>query len=456
MFRHTPHSVKLRLPSASLAVSQAKRAPQYAAYVPEKRIVYAPWRAVGAVMHGDAIPGARLTSRELVLGQARAGMCPSADERLSFQPAWGGRSRDENEMGKATLENGCLPAQWLHAKRALVHGCTQLTLRRRQLESPMNKMFLKGRPGCDGESERLLPSQLDGPGSIPSGIAPPDSRMRESCQAMQLVGGFSRGSPVSPVLAFRRCCILTSIPPHRLYTPAKWRHWTTRRRKTARQCAPGNRLPGSSENSKPFATCAVANHTKGPVPRASCSQSESGHVNGKEIATPPFSLCGYILCERAASLPLRYCHCRPKAAVFLLYFSPLPEDKEDRLQHSVHVTDIDQPVARVDSSSSTTVDDSDKDPNIELSSLESDYFDDVSSDEERVKNVASSSAPNTAQPDIIAEASTQRLGDSIGLESGVGFSIQPSLTKASSAPMSNTLIDISHGWKRLWNGEGGG
>ncbi|KAJ8891231.1 hypothetical protein PR048_010746 [Dryococelus australis] len=39
----------------------------------------------------------------------------------------------------------------------------------------------------------------------------PDFRMWESCQTMPLVGGFSRGSPVSPALSFRRCTILTSI-----------------------------------------------------------------------------------------------------------------------------------------------------------------------------------------------------------------------------------------------------
>ncbi|KAJ8874216.1 hypothetical protein PR048_025058 [Dryococelus australis] len=36
-------------------------------------------------------------------------------------------------------------------------------------------------------------------------------RMWESCQAMPLVGGFSRRSPVSPALVFRRCSILISV-----------------------------------------------------------------------------------------------------------------------------------------------------------------------------------------------------------------------------------------------------
>ncbi|KAJ8866142.1 hypothetical protein PR048_033666 [Dryococelus australis] len=44
----------------------------------------------------------------------------------------------------------------------------------------------------------------------------PDVRKRESCRTMPLVGGFSRGSPVSPALSFRCCSILTSLHPHRL------------------------------------------------------------------------------------------------------------------------------------------------------------------------------------------------------------------------------------------------
>ncbi|KAJ8877259.1 hypothetical protein PR048_021713 [Dryococelus australis] len=43
------------------------------------------------------------------------------------------------------------------------------------------------------------------------GRVTPDFRMWESCRTMPLVGGFSRGSPVFPILSFRRCSILTSI-----------------------------------------------------------------------------------------------------------------------------------------------------------------------------------------------------------------------------------------------------
>ncbi|KAJ8896995.1 hypothetical protein PR048_002341 [Dryococelus australis] len=56
----------------------------------------------------------------------------------------------------------------------------------------------------------LLASHQRDPSSFPDRVTP-DFRMWESCQTMPLVGGFSRGYPVSPTLSFRRCSILTSI-----------------------------------------------------------------------------------------------------------------------------------------------------------------------------------------------------------------------------------------------------
>ncbi|KAJ8872451.1 hypothetical protein PR048_026055 [Dryococelus australis] len=67
------------------------------------------------------------------------------------------------------------------------------------------------------------PTKADEPGSIPGRVTP-DFRMWESCRTMPQVGGFSRGSPASPVLAFRRCSILASLHPHRL---SRSRHWRT-------------------------------------------------------------------------------------------------------------------------------------------------------------------------------------------------------------------------------------
>ncbi|KAJ8875075.1 hypothetical protein PR048_022965 [Dryococelus australis] len=50
---------------------------------------------------------------------------------------------------------------------------------------------------------RLLASHLGERGSISDGVARRYFRMRESYRTMPLVGGFSRGSPVSPALSFR-------------------------------------------------------------------------------------------------------------------------------------------------------------------------------------------------------------------------------------------------------------
>ncbi|KAJ8895220.1 hypothetical protein PR048_000545 [Dryococelus australis] len=61
---------------------------------------------------------------------------------------------------------------------------------------------------------RLLAFHPGEPGSIPDGIAPPVFALWESCQTMPLVGGFARGSPVSPAFPFRRCYLLTSLRPH--------------------------------------------------------------------------------------------------------------------------------------------------------------------------------------------------------------------------------------------------
>ncbi|KAJ8897802.1 hypothetical protein PR048_003152 [Dryococelus australis] len=52
-------------------------------------------------------------------------------------------------------------------------------------------------------------------GSIPGGIAPEFSQW-ESCRMMPLVGEFPWASPVTSILAFWRCSILTSFQPHRL------------------------------------------------------------------------------------------------------------------------------------------------------------------------------------------------------------------------------------------------
>ncbi|KAJ8865875.1 hypothetical protein PR048_033398 [Dryococelus australis] len=57
------------------------------------------------------------------------------------------------------------------------------------------------RPGAAGAERNLVQSQAGSP----------DFRKWESCRTMPLVGGFSRGFPVSPTPSFRRCSIFTSI-----------------------------------------------------------------------------------------------------------------------------------------------------------------------------------------------------------------------------------------------------
>ncbi|KAJ8884594.1 hypothetical protein PR048_016451 [Dryococelus australis] len=63
-------------------------------------------------------------------------------------------------------------------------------------------------PGRDGVEGRALTFHQGEPGSIPSDV--PNFRTLESCRAMPLVGGFSRGFPLSPALA---------LQPYLIYSP---------------------------------------------------------------------------------------------------------------------------------------------------------------------------------------------------------------------------------------------
>ncbi|KAJ8868993.1 hypothetical protein PR048_030539 [Dryococelus australis] len=58
-----------------------------------------------------------------------------------------------------------------------------------------------------------VPRHQGEPRLIP-GRFTPGFRKWESCRTIPLVGGFSRGSPISPALSFRRCFIVTSLHPH--------------------------------------------------------------------------------------------------------------------------------------------------------------------------------------------------------------------------------------------------
>ncbi|KAJ8870168.1 hypothetical protein PR048_029181 [Dryococelus australis] len=67
-------------------------------------------------------------------------------------------------------------------------------------KTPVTHPFNNSLPGAVS----LVASHLGDPGSISGRVT------AESCRTMPLVGGFSRGSPVSPAISFRRCSILTS------------------------------------------------------------------------------------------------------------------------------------------------------------------------------------------------------------------------------------------------------
>ncbi|KAJ8898060.1 hypothetical protein PR048_003420 [Dryococelus australis] len=85
----------------------------------------------------------------------------------------------------------------------------------REISLPMSSETAPWRDGRDergGVAERLACSPPTKANRVKSQAASiPYFRMWESCQTMPLFAGFSRGSPVSPALSFRRCFVLNSI-----------------------------------------------------------------------------------------------------------------------------------------------------------------------------------------------------------------------------------------------------
>ncbi|KAJ8870512.1 hypothetical protein PR048_029535 [Dryococelus australis] len=82
--------------------------------------------------------------------------------------------------------------------------------------NPLEVSFVVGplerRPLQMGVAERLARSPPTKTNRVRSPAGSPEFRKWESCRTMPLVGGFSRGSPVSPVLSSFRCrYIFTSI-----------------------------------------------------------------------------------------------------------------------------------------------------------------------------------------------------------------------------------------------------
>ncbi|KAJ8888396.1 hypothetical protein PR048_007886 [Dryococelus australis] len=82
--------------------------------------------------------------------------------------------------------------------------------------------------GHDGVVVRLLSSTKGEPGSIPGRVTLPDFRKWESLWTMPMVGGFSRGSPVSLALAFRRCSIIALFHLNKLSRPHKMANFAHR------------------------------------------------------------------------------------------------------------------------------------------------------------------------------------------------------------------------------------
>ncbi|KAJ8897410.1 hypothetical protein PR048_002756 [Dryococelus australis] len=69
-----------------------------------------------------------------------------------------------------------------------------------------------GKPGRSNSKRNFIPTLLHTRTGFDSRLGRlQDLHMREPCQTMPLVGGFSRGSPVFPALAFCRCSILFLI-----------------------------------------------------------------------------------------------------------------------------------------------------------------------------------------------------------------------------------------------------
>ncbi|KAJ8894349.1 hypothetical protein PR048_006977 [Dryococelus australis] len=73
------------------------------------------------------------------------------------------------------------------------------------------KIVLRIQRGRGGVVARLLACQLGESGSTPGGVAPDFSTWQSSRTTPPLAGGFSRGYPVSPALAFRRCSTLIRL-----------------------------------------------------------------------------------------------------------------------------------------------------------------------------------------------------------------------------------------------------
>ncbi|KAJ8879090.1 hypothetical protein PR048_019696 [Dryococelus australis] len=124
----------------------------------------------------------------------------------------------QSQTVERTARNGIASGLTListHKLTPVFHRTDELFCRYRGLKLTITKPLeirgsLRGSHCGLMMSIRLLTSHRVEPGSIPGRVTP-DFRMWKSCMAMPLVDGFSRGYPVSPALALRRCSIHISI-----------------------------------------------------------------------------------------------------------------------------------------------------------------------------------------------------------------------------------------------------
>ncbi|KAJ8880210.1 hypothetical protein PR048_016676 [Dryococelus australis] len=130
----------------------------------------------------------------------------------------------------------------------------------------------------------LLASHQGDPRSIPGRVTP-DLRMWKSCRTMSLVGGSSRGSPVSPALSFRRCSILASI------TLVGSQDLNTREVLLGEEqrscwCRLG-RNEGKMERQRNACGLWDGEEEGGGVPEKTCTERKSKEMNGCYASTDP-------------------------------------------------------------------------------------------------------------------------------------------------------------------------
>ncbi|KAJ8871087.1 hypothetical protein PR048_027391 [Dryococelus australis] len=123
---------------------------------------------------------------------------------LTFRALWKNRSTPVSAFDAVTHNSSRVRGP----RKTLLCSCAFKVKKRGTLtRTPSASSLLRARRAV---FPSLLASHQGDSGSIPGRVTP-DLRKWESCRTIPLVGGFSRGSPVSPAPSFRRHSVLTSI-----------------------------------------------------------------------------------------------------------------------------------------------------------------------------------------------------------------------------------------------------